>query len=179
MRLKLQTDFALRVLLYLGYAGRCAPVDEMAAAFGISCEHLVKVVQELARPGYLRTRPGRGGGVELLPAGRAASVADVVAHFEGRRAVLPCVLDPTVCVLEPGCDLRRLLMRAESAFYDTLAAATVDQLCRPQAAAGGLRNLALPPARATSAAAAEGVRKQPRRASGSGTRSRRRAGSGA
>ncbi|HTE05273.1 MAG TPA: Rrf2 family transcriptional regulator [Planctomycetota bacterium] len=144
MRLKLQTDFALRVLLYLGYAGTPAPAEAMARAFGISREHLVKVVQELARAGFVRTRPGRGGGVELLPAGRAARVADVVARFEGRQQVLPCVLQPDTCVLEPGCDLRRLLMSAESAFYDALSGTTVADLCTPRAARGGLRHLKLP-----------------------------------
>ncbi len=143
MHLKLQTDYALRVLLYLGYAGAPAPVDAMASAFAISREHLVKVVQELVRAGYVRTRPGRGGGVELLAAGKAATVSKVVAHFEGRRTVLPCVLQPESCVLEPGCDLRRLLMSAEDAFYGALAGTTIADLCRPRAPRGGLRNLAL------------------------------------
>jgi len=147
MHLKLQTDYALRVLLYLGYAGAPAPVDAMATAFAISREHLVKVVQELARAGFVRTRPGRGGGVELLPAGKAASVSEVVARFEGRRTVLPCVLQPDSCVLEPGCDLRRLLMSAEDAFYGALADTTIADLCRPRAPRGGLRNLKLPAAR--------------------------------
>ena len=143
MHLKLQTDYALRVLLYLGYAGRAAPVDEMARAFDISREHLVKVVQALARRALVATRPGRGGGVELLPAGGKATVADVVAHFEGRRTVLECVLKPKVCVLEPGCDLRRLLMSAEDAFYGALAGTTIADLAKPSGKHGGLRHLAL------------------------------------
>ena len=142
MRLKLQSDYALRVLLFLGYAGRAAPVDEMARAFDISREHLVKVVQALVRRGLVRTRPGRGGGVELLPAGRKASVADVVAHFEGRRNVLACVEDRKACVLEPGCDLRRLLIVAENAFYDALAGSTIAQLAQPSGR-GGLHNLSV------------------------------------
>jgi Rrf2 family transcriptional regulator, nitric oxide-sensitive transcriptional repressor len=146
MRLKLQTDYALRVLLFLGYSGAPAPVEAMARAFSISREHLVKVVQELARGGFVRTRPGRGGGVELLPAGRSARVSDVVARFEGRRTVLPCVLQPKSCVLEPGCDLRRLLMSAEDAFYGALEHTTIADLCRPRAARGGLRNLPVPAA---------------------------------
>jgi Rrf2 family nitric oxide-sensitive transcriptional repressor len=143
MHLKLQTDYALRVLLYLGHAERAAPVDEIARAFTISREHLVKVVQALARRGLVVTRPGRKGGVELLPAGRQATVADVVAHFEGRRTVLPCVLQPKLCVLEPGCDLRRLLMSAEDAFYGALADTTIADLSQPRARHGGLRHLAL------------------------------------
>jgi Rrf2 family transcriptional regulator, nitric oxide-sensitive transcriptional repressor len=143
MHLKLQTDYGLRVLLYLGYAARPAPVDAMARAFSISREHLVKVVQELARQGFVRTRAGRGGGVELLPAGREATVADVIARFEGRRTVLPCVLQPEICVLEPGCDLRRLLMSAEEAFYGALAGTTIADLCRPRSRTGGLRRLAI------------------------------------
>jgi len=145
MRLKLQTDYALRVLLYLAAADRLCPVDEIAGAYAISREHLVKVVQQLAREGWVATRAGRQGGVELSRPAAQISVADVVAAFEGRREILECVSTPSVCVLEPGCDLRRLLMAAEQAFYDALGATTVAELVRRRR--GGIANLSIPATR--------------------------------
>lgn len=145
MRLKLQTDYALRVLLYLAAARRLCPVDEMATAFDISREHLVKVVQQLARDGDVTTRAGRQGGVELARPAAEIGVAAVVGRFEGRRQVLECVQQPSVCVLEPGCDLRRLLIAAEQAFYDTLGDVTVADLVRRRR--GGIANLAIAPRR--------------------------------
>ncbi len=141
VRLKLQTDYALRVLLFLGHAGRPASVTEIAGAFEISREHLVKVVQELVRRGWVATRPGRGGGVSLAVDLATLTVADVVAATEGKGRVLDCVLQPETCVLEPGCGLRRLLISAESAFFDVLAGKTLAELTRPRARSGGLAHL--------------------------------------
>src|SRR5262245_49523080 len=113
MRLKLQTDYALRTLLFLAAAPRICSVDDIAGAFGISREHLVKVVQELARRGFVKTTVGRAGGAQLAREPASITVAEVVEAFEGRQQVLECLAQPEVCVLEPGCDLRRLLIKAE------------------------------------------------------------------
>lgn len=128
MRLKLQTDFALRVLLWLAATRRQATAEGLARDLGISREHLVKIVQELARAGLVSTRAGRGGGVRLARPAEALRVAEVVAHFEGRDEVVGCLHDPRACGLHPGCDLRRLLRDAEQAFYDTLGSVTLADL---------------------------------------------------
>ena len=146
MRLKLQTDYAIRVLLFVAAAGRRCPVDEMARAYAISREHLVKVVQQLAREGFVRTLPGRAGGVALARPAGSIRIAEVVAAFEGRDAILDCVLEPAACVLEPGCGLRRLLMQAERAFYDALGATTIADFVRP-GRRGGVSNLEIPATR--------------------------------
>jgi len=144
MRLKLQTDYALRVLLTLGRSGESAPVGAIAEALEVSHDHLVKVVQRLAREGWVTTRPGRGGGVALSADPATITVADVVGAFEGRQQVLDCVLQPETCVLEPGCSLRRLLMSAEDAFFDVLADKTIADLCGSRSRTGGLANISLP-----------------------------------
>ncbi|MGQ0553073.1 MAG: RrF2 family transcriptional regulator [Planctomycetota bacterium] len=163
MKLTLHTDYALRTLLYLTHraargtgrpshrnadgqlvdAAAPATVDAIAEAFSISREHLVKVVQKLARLGYVSTRAGRGGGMSLACDPAKLRVSEVVAAFEGRQQVLECLLKPEVCVLEPGCDLRRLLIQAEQAFYDTLATKTIADLARPKGRKGGVHNLVL------------------------------------
>ena len=65
MKLRIQTDYALRTLMYLGYTGRSARAEDIADQFVISKDHLVKVIQLLAKLGYVRTTRGRGGGVSL------------------------------------------------------------------------------------------------------------------
>jgi Rrf2 family nitric oxide-sensitive transcriptional repressor len=169
VQLKLKTDYGLRVLLYLahhearhaarqagpparddprrGTSGNCAaPVssEAIAQAFDISKDHVVKVVQDLARHGWVVTRSGRGGGIVLAvdPAGLA--VDEVVAAFEPRQGVLECVEHPAVCVLEPGCDLRRLLIEAEQAFYGVLAGRTIADLVARRPRRGGIHHLSLP-----------------------------------
>lgn len=131
MRLLLQTDYALRVLLYLAAVRRRSTAEEIAGAYGISKEHLIKVIRQLDRLGYARTLPGRGGGVEIRRDPARTTVAEVVAAFEGRSGVLDCVDVPESCPMEPGCALRGVLIDAEEAFYAKLERVTIAELSRP------------------------------------------------
>ncbi len=65
MKLALQTDYALRVLLYLATEEGRTTVGELAAFYGISVNHLGKVVHQLGRLGFVRNVRGPGGGIEL------------------------------------------------------------------------------------------------------------------
>ncbi len=141
MKLRLQTDYGLRVLLYLAFVDRIANAEEIATAFAISKDHLVKVGQHLAKHGLIRTVPGRGGGfvLERDPAG--ITVREVVEKMEGRPGCLDCIPSPDVCPMEPGCGLRRLLIDAENAFFDVLATRTIADLSRNRSRTGGLHNV--------------------------------------
>ena len=140
MKLRIQTDYALRTLMYLGLTDRKARAEDIANCFVISKDHLVKVIQQLARLGYVRTVPGRGGGVSLAKRPEQIIVREVVESFEGRDTVLECVDSPDICPLEPGCKLRRLLMRAEDAFYGAMSETTIADLYAGRQR-GGLYNL--------------------------------------
>ena len=118
MKLRLQTDYALRTLILLGHAKRKMTAAEIADAFLISKDHLVKVIQELSRLGYVRALPGRGGGVVLTQDPSEIFVHDVVKAIEGETGILACVNDTAFCPMQPGCHLRRVLMEAEAAFYE-------------------------------------------------------------
>ncbi len=143
MNLKTQTDYALRTLIYLAYKDEQTPVEEVANAYKISKDHLVKVVQLLVRLGYVQSRSGRNGGMKLAKDPVAINVGTVIGEIEGRNGVLPCVTDETYCNLEPGCALRSALIKAEEAFYQTLNKMTIGDLVRANVAkgSGGIYNL--------------------------------------
>jgi len=145
MVLKMQTDYALRTLIYLAHVGGPASVQDIAAAYGISKDHLFKVVQQLVRLGYVASRPGRSGGVRLAVDPAKLNCGDVVAGFEGRNGLLPCIRDPSHCVLEPGCVLRNALIKAEDAMYGVLERLTIADVLRANAAGGmgGVYNLTI------------------------------------
>ena len=96
MRLAMQTDYALRTLLYLaGRPGR-STVAEVAEFYGISAHHLGKVAHQLGRLGLVRNVRGPGGGIELAGEPSAITVGAVVAAFEGNTHLLECVGTPDV-----------------------------------------------------------------------------------
>jgi Rrf2 family nitric oxide-sensitive transcriptional repressor len=143
MVLKMQTDYALRTLIYLAHVGGQATANEIAEAYGISKDHLLKVIQHLVRLGYVISRSGRTGGIRLADEPERINCGDVVAGFEGRHGLLPCVREPSHCVLEPGCVLRSALIKAEDAMYAVLERLSIADVCRANAAAGkgGVYNL--------------------------------------
>ena len=124
MKLRIQTDYALRTLILLGCEDRKMTAKEIADAFLISKDHLVKVIQQLSRLGYLRAIPGRNGGAVLAKDASRILVRQVVEEMEGRAGILSCVADPSFCPMEPGCHLRRVLMDAEAAFYAAMGTVT-------------------------------------------------------
>lgn len=141
MNLKLHTDYGLRVLIFLARTERRVKLEEVAQFFDISREHLVKVGQALSKHGWVRATRGRQGGLELSQAPEAIDVADVVAALEERKGVLECVLEPSICRLEPGCRLRKRLMQAEEAFYESLRDLSLADLVRRPASHHGLSGI--------------------------------------
>jgi Rrf2 family transcriptional regulator, nitric oxide-sensitive transcriptional repressor len=130
MRLTAYTDFSLRVLMYLAARPDARPtISEIAATYGISKNHLMKVVHELGAAGYVKTIRGKNGGLQL---GRAASeigIGDVVRHAEPDMALAPCLgpVGPR-CAITPACKLRGALAEAGAAFMAVLDRYTLADL---------------------------------------------------
>jgi len=113
MRLALQTDYALRTLMYLAFQGQRATAADVAQFYDISLPHVAKVVNQLARWGYVRSVRGAGGGIELARAPQSIRIGEVIAAFEGNLHLLECVGTEDVCVIQPFCKLRGVLAEAE------------------------------------------------------------------
>jgi Rrf2 family nitric oxide-sensitive transcriptional repressor len=125
MRLTHYTDFALRVLLYLGaHADRLCPISEIARAYGISQNHLVKVAHDLGKAGYVAGIRGRFGGIRLARPADAINVGAVVRHTEDDFQLADC----GNCLIAPACGLNRVLDEAMAAFMAVLDGYTLADL---------------------------------------------------
>jgi Rrf2 family nitric oxide-sensitive transcriptional repressor len=113
LKFALQTDLALRTLMFLVWHGDRATVAQVAEFYQISRPHVAKVVNQLARLGYVRSIRGVGGGIELSRVAEQISVGEVVMAFEGNLHLLDCVGTEDVCVIQPFCKLRGVLAEAE------------------------------------------------------------------
>ncbi|MBV8736884.1 MAG: Rrf2 family transcriptional regulator [Alphaproteobacteria bacterium] len=135
MRLTLWTDYALRTLMYVGVNdGRLATIAEISAAFGVSKAHLMKVVNKLARLGYLETVRGKNGGIKLGRPPAAIGVGAVVRDTEEELAVMGCLSDSSFCPLDGCCVLKHALGEASLAFLRVLDRYTLADLLAPREA---------------------------------------------
>ena len=132
MQLTQYTDYALRTLIALGLnAGAKLTVTEIAGAYGISRNHLVKVVARLAESGYVETLRGKGGGMRLARAPREIGLGAVVRDMEAELGVVECLTGGGGhCVIAPVCRLKGLLGEATDAFLEALDQHTLEDVLR-------------------------------------------------
>ncbi|MGH8801319.1 MAG: RrF2 family transcriptional regulator [Casimicrobiaceae bacterium] len=130
MRLTTFSDYSLRVLMYLGvHGGRLATVSEIAAAYDVSENHLVKVVHHLAQHGYIETTRGKGGGMRLARPPGKINVGEVLRGTEESFILVECFDKATSgCRIDAACLLKGILGRAMDAFFAVLDRHTLADL---------------------------------------------------
>lgn len=134
MRLTTYTDYALRVLMYVGLkSDELVRIDEVAGSFGISRNHLSKIVHNLGSKGYLHTVQGRNGGFQLAREPADINVGQVVRDFEPDFNLVECFDSSTSkCRIQPSCVLAGELNDALSAFLARLDGVTLRDLIQPR-----------------------------------------------
>lgn len=122
MRLTTFTDYSLRVLVYLGLQeNRLATIADIATAYDISKNHLMKVVHFLGQQGYIETQRGKSGGLRLAHRPEDINLGKLVRDTEANTILLECFEPETSeCRIEPVCALRGILNRALRAFFEVL-----------------------------------------------------------
>ena len=130
MRLTSFADYSLRVLIFLGvHRDRRVQRSEIAAGFGISENHLGKVVNSLAQAGYVDAKRGPGGGLCLACEPSEIRIGEVVATFEPDFRLVECFDEETnTCPISPICGLAPILGEAESAFQAVLEKYTLEDV---------------------------------------------------
>ena len=91
MQLTRFTDYGLRRLMYLAVQpDRFSNVREISDHFGISRNHLVKVVHRLAQLGYVNSTKGKGGGIRLAHDPKSVLLGDLVRALETNMTIVEC-----------------------------------------------------------------------------------------
>lgn len=136
MQLKRYTDYSLRVLIYLGlHRDRLVTIAEIAAAFDISRNHLMKVVQNLAASGFVRSVPGKNGGLALARNPADINLGQVIRQMEGNFDIVECFNpDENTCRILPVCSLKALLHDATDRFLESLGQYTIQDLLKRKGA---------------------------------------------
>lgn len=133
MQLTKFTDYSLRVLIYLGLKrdSELASVKQISALFDLSNNHIVKVVHQLGKLGYLNTQRGKGGGISLARAPKEINLGVLIRELENRLDAVECGGD-NPCRILPHCKLKAALAEAVNAYLKVLDGYTLDDLLTPQ-----------------------------------------------
>jgi Rrf2 family nitric oxide-sensitive transcriptional repressor len=142
MRLAEYTDYTLRVLMYCAAnRDRLVTIAEIADSHAVSKNHLMKIVNDLARQGVLATTRGRGGGLRLVKDPKEIRIGEVVRASETDFRLVECFDAATnTCGMSATCRLRGLLDRALLAYFKELDSATLQDMVpqpAPQRGKGG------------------------------------------
>jgi Rrf2 family nitric oxide-sensitive transcriptional repressor len=128
MQLNKQTDYALRVLLYLAFVGetRLVNIDEIVSKFHILRNHLIKIISKLARLKFIVTYRGVNGGMKINPETLNMTLDQIIAAFEPTFEVVQC--EHLVCPLTGMCRLKSVLDEASNNFVATLSKYTLAEM---------------------------------------------------
>jgi Rrf2 family transcriptional regulator, nitric oxide-sensitive transcriptional repressor len=135
MRLTNYTDYSLRVLIYLAIKpkGELGTIKEIAEIYGISKNHLMKIIHQLGKLGFIETIRGRHGGIRLAKEPKDINIGEVVLKTEEDFYIVECFnKDKNYCVITPSCQLKHVLFDAYQAFIDVLKNYTLEDLIQNQ-----------------------------------------------
>jgi len=144
MRLTKFTDYSLRVLIYLAVNDdKHVSVGDIAAAYGISKNHLMKVILFLSAADIVITTRGKGGGIKLKVSPQQINIGDLVSKSEADTLLLECFSpELSACRIEPACSLQDAFRKASMAFYDVLNKYTLADLITNKATLERILNVA-------------------------------------
>ena len=127
MQLSSFTDYSIRVLLYLSSVKdeQLVSIADISEYFKISKNHLVKVVYNLSKLGYVETKQGKNGGIKLKIEKKQINIGTVVRQIEPLN-ILNCSL--SFCHISPACRLKHYLSDAKEAFLKELEKYTIEDL---------------------------------------------------
>jgi len=121
MRLTMMTDYALRMLIYLGQnRERLCTTAEIAQSYGVSEAHLTKITHQLGLGGWIRTVRGKGGGMSLALEPADIMLGELVRALEPDFYMVECMGVGNACTLTGQCRLTGIFNDALAAFLEQL-----------------------------------------------------------
>ena len=137
MQMTKYSDYSLRALIYLGLnRHRRCTIREIAEAYGISENHLMKLIHQLGQEGYITTIRGKNGGLELAMPASEINLGEVFRATEGNFQLVECFAGQkkNTCPIAGPCRLTGVLETALQAFLEVLDQYTLEDMLTPSPA---------------------------------------------
>lgn len=132
IRINRQTDYAIRLILYLAQQAEGARVStaEVRKEMQIPPALAQRIVADLARGGFIITYPGRDGGLVLARPAQEINLRQIVEHFEGKFFISDCLVDKGNCPFDNKCPVRFRWVKLQSQMVLELEQVTFKELAQ-------------------------------------------------
>jgi Rrf2 family transcriptional regulator, nitric oxide-sensitive transcriptional repressor len=113
------TDYGLRALTYMALLseGQMTSISQVTEVYGVSRNHMVKIINQLSRVGLVTAVRGKNGGIRLGKPAEQIRIGDVVRQLEP-LSLVNCSSD--FCHITPACRLKQVLNQAVQSFLNEL-----------------------------------------------------------
>ncbi|MER0236623.1 iron-responsive transcriptional regulator RirA [Fulvimarina sp. MAC8] len=131
MRLTRQTNYAIRILMYLAVnKDRLSRLGEIARSYSAPEPFMFKILNPLVSAGFVETVRGRNGGIRLAREASEINLREVVELTEESFLMAECFEAGADCPLIFSCELNSALRQALEAFLSTLGRYTIADLTK-------------------------------------------------
>ena len=136
MQLKMMTDYAIRILMYMQRKGGVVTRQEVSAAMGITEGPLIMTLRRLRDAGWLESSIGSEGGWRLATRVEAISLLDIMKLTNDTIKFNRCLEDDAFCSRNAVgiCPVHGVYKRYQEMAENYFSAITIGDLMKPKSA---------------------------------------------
>jgi FeS assembly SUF system regulator len=132
LKLSRKADYGLISLKHMAMKHSSASAREIAEAYGIPLPLLAKVLQKLARTGFLQSENGANGGYRLRRRAKDISALEVIRTIDGPVFLTSCSTDHGLCGVSDRCNVREPLRKIHEGIQSLLGNLTIADMCEEE-----------------------------------------------
>lgn len=123
-------EYAIRAILFLARQPKDKLVmsSEVAEKEDIPTHYLAKILQRMAKYGYVDSFKGRGGGFKITELAKKSSILEIVERVEGPVINLKCITGLKECDEENPCPLHEQWAELRNQIYNLISSKTVQEV---------------------------------------------------
>ncbi len=123
-------EYAIRAILFLARQNNDYLImsSEIAKDQEIPAHYLAKILQRMAKYGYVDSFKGRGGGFRITELARKSSILEIIERVEGPVINLKCVTGLKECSDESPCPLHDEWADLRDSIYNLISGKTVQEV---------------------------------------------------
>ncbi|STX81287.1 DNA-binding transcriptional regulator [Legionella busanensis] len=115
------TDYSLRALIYIALRKESCTIKDITETYGISNNHMIKIIHNLSKLGLIKTTRGKNGGILMAIQPETINLGQLISQLEPHFDLVPCFNKLKAnCCIAPVCKLKGILHEAQATFMGIL-----------------------------------------------------------